>query len=212
MYENGVIIRPPNVDASIKPVPSPLTDWGKITITYTDVKLKEAVEQLFTKYPNSIQLPFEPTTTAVVAAVAPVVAPVAAPVVAAVAPAVSPPARPRTKRIKKRKIVTPPVTPPPTAQPPPPPPATNPLKPTVRTTTEGVSAPYKSKSGMWCEVIIGNGKVGKPGDHLEVCSSQEGLTKLINKYQQTDQSIDPYINDGGLEIEKPEVPEDEKDF
>ena len=86
------------------------------------------------------------------------------------------------------------------------------MKQTVRSTTDGVSVPYKNKKGMWCQVIIGNGKVGKSGDHLEVCSSQEGLTKLINKYQQTDQSIDPYINDGGLEIEKPEVPEDEKDF
>jgi hypothetical protein len=208
IYENGVITQMPNVDTSIKPVPSPLTDWGKMTITYTDVKIKEAVEQLFTKYPNSIQLPFEPTTTAVAAVAAPAApaavaapaapaAPAAAPVVAAVVPAaraVSPPAPPRTKPVKKESVASP------VAQTPTP--ATKPLKQTVRTTKEGVSAPYKSKSGMWCEVIIGNEEVGKSGDHLEVCSSQEGLSKLVQKYKRTTINTDEYVNYGGLPLKK----------
>ena len=189
VYENGVIMRIPNVDASIKPVPSPLTDWGKITVTYTDEKIRGAIEQLFTKYPNSIQLPFEPTSTAV----APVAA--AAPVAPAVPVAAAAP-RPRTKRVKKKKLA--PVTPTP-----PQPPPTSPLRPTVRRTTDGVSAPYKN-GPMWCEVIIGNGKVGKPGDHLEVCSSQEGLQTLVKKYEKTNTNEDPYINEGGLPPTKPD--------
>jgi len=189
VYENGVIMRIPNVDASIKPVPSPLTDWGKITVTYTDVKLKDALEQLFTKYPNSIQLPFEPTSTAV----APVAA--AAPVAPAVPVAAAAP-RPRTKRVKKKKLV-------PVAPPPPPPPPINGIKPTVGITTDGVSAPYNNGQ-MWCEVIIGNGEVGKPGDHLKVCSSQEGLQTLVKKYEKTNTNEDPYANEGGLPLKKPD--------
>ena len=201
LYENGVIIQMPNVDASIKPVPSPLTDWGKITVTYTDVKLKDALEQLFTKYPNSIQLPLEATTT--VAPAVPAAVPAAVPVPAAAAvPAAVPVApaapRPRTKRVKKKKLVPPPVAPPP-----PPPPPTNGIKPTVRITTDGVSAPYNNEP-MWCEVIIGNGEFGKPGDHLEVCSSQEGLQTLVKKYEKTITNEDPYINEGGLPPKNPD--------
>lgn len=172
VYENGVIMQMPNVDASIKPVPSPLTDWGKITITYTDVKVKDAVEQLFTKYPNSIQRPPQLNATA-------------EGVTAAAATSQSQ-QQPRTnaRRIRTKGVRA-------ASNPAP----VSPIGLSVVVTGDGLSVVYKSE-GKLCKVIEGKGEVGKSGDHLKVCSTSEnGLLEGIRIHEQTKPKPE-YINNG----------------
>ena len=199
IYKEGALQKVPPASSDAKLKPSPLTDWGDITVKYTNESMKTTLEALITKYPNSIKSFVESTSTAAsveaaaasveaAAASAPVVAAVAAAIPAPpVVPAPTTPNPPHTRRKEKHTHKVPKVgTPTPS------------VKDTVAVTYDGVVPPYKVGT-HWCKVIIGKGEIGKNGDHLKICSAtEESLNALESEHKQTLPSADAYSNCGGV--------------
>jgi hypothetical protein len=190
IFKEGALQKVPPASAEAKLKPSPLTDWGDITIKYTNESMKATLETLITKYPNSIKsfVVTLPTSTATeVVANAP---PVAVPAVPAASAATQRLVSRKKNRVRKSVMAVPPVLPAAVS--------TGSLKDTVAVTDDGVVSPYKVGT-RWCQVIIGKGEVGNNGDHLKVCSAtEETLKTLVDNHKQTVSSADQYSNCGGL--------------